>query len=125
MAEPFADSGDLQARWRTLTSDEIDRADVLLGDASNMVRERWPDVDARIEAGALMADTALRIVVSMVKRAMIAPDDDGVESKGVTTGPFGNTVKYSNPDGDLYFRAADVTALDGYDRPTARMGWLC
>lgn len=117
--DPFAFITDLEDRWRLLDGAESARAEILLMDASNMIRERWPDVDARIESGALMADTLTRIVVGMVKRAMLAPDDDGVESRGVTTGPFGDTVKYANPDGNLYFKAAEISALNGYKKRRA------
>ncbi len=113
MAEPFATFADLEARWRLLEQGEAARATILLFDASNMIRERWPDVDARIASGDLLAGTLLRIVTTMVKTAMQNPDVEGIESRGVTTGPFGDNVKYSNPDGALYLRNADIAILNG------------
>ena len=44
----------------------------------------------------------------MVKRAYLAPGD-GVESQ--TAGPFG--VRYNNPTGDLFLRAAERVILAG------------
>jgi len=34
---PFADTDDLESRWRTLTDAEKTTAEVLLGDASNLI----------------------------------------------------------------------------------------
>lgn len=136
MAEPFADSSDLQARWRTLTSEEVDRADVLLADASNMIRDRWPDVDARIAAGSLLADSLKRVVCNMVKVAMLSVDTEGLESIAVNTGPFGESRKFANPNGSLYFTAEMIRLLDGYGKkrrafavdlysPPVGGDWLC
>ena len=51
----------------------------------------------------------------MVKRAMLAGDTAGVQSATQTTGPFSDTVAYSNPDGDLYLTASERQSL-GADR---------
>jgi hypothetical protein len=74
MADPFATPEDVAARWRELTGPEEARAEVLLGDASRIVRRRWPDIDARITAGTVDADDVRMIVAGMVKRAMLGPD---------------------------------------------------
>lgn len=82
----FATHADLVARWRPLSSDEINRATVLLGDASEELRVRAPGIDARITAyktdptdvTGLNPDIAKRIVCAMVKRVMLA----GSSAKG-------------------------------------------
>lgn len=125
MAEPFATHAELEARWPSFPTGQEGYADQLLVDASTMIRERWPDVDARIAEGTLMAESLERIVCSMVKTAMLNPDNEGVESQGIRTGPFGLDQKFSNPTGTLYFTAEMIRLLDGYNRSTARMGWLC
>lgn len=43
--EPFAQVGDLEARWHALTCEEYKRAEALLADASDLIRTtcpRWP-----------------------------------------------------------------------------------
>lgn len=126
MAAPFATHTELEARWPSFPyADQEEYADQLLVDASNMIRERWSDVDARIAAGTLMAESLERIVCQMVKTAMSNPEFEGVESYSINTGPFGETRKLANPTGTLYFTAEMIRLLDGYNRPTARMGWLC
>lgn len=125
MPDDFATVGDLEARWRPLVDAEFDVAETLLGDASQMVRERWPDVDARIAEGSLSALTLTRIVCAMVKRAMLAPDVDGVAQQSLSALQFGMSRTFSNPNGNLYFTAADIAAVDGAaGSARARMGWL-
>ena len=125
MAEPFATYEDVQARWRTLTSDEETVANTLAVDASDMIRTRWPDVDARITSGALDADSAKRVVANMVKRAMIVGDNVGLESRSQTAGPFGVSDKYANPNANLYFTADDLRLFEPQEyAKRAVVGWL-
>ena len=55
--KPFAQAGDLEARWHALTGEEYKRAEALLADASDLIRTtcpRWPAANARhIEAHRL------------------------------------------------------------------------
>lgn len=118
MALPFADASDVAARWRTLTTDESMLADQLAADASDMVRDRWPEVDDRIAAGTLSADSVLRVVAYMVKRAMNVGDLEGLESRQQTAGPFSVNDKSANPNANLYFTREDVRLLNG--RPPRR-----
>jgi hypothetical protein len=110
-AAPFATPSDVEDRWRDLTDAEEARAEVLLGDASRIVRRRWPDIDARIAAGDLDADDVLMVVAGMVKRAMLGPDVDGVTEQTEAAGPFSVARKYSNPLGNLYLSASDIETL--------------
>ena len=96
----FADVSDIENRWRELTTDEQDRASVLIDDASAMLA-------AQVEIDA--ADTAqielLKIVTcSMVIRAMSATEADsyGANSMTMTAGPYSQSWNYSNPTGDMY-----------------------
>lgn len=116
MAEPFATHAELEARWPSFPYEQQDYADKLLVDASNMIRDRWPDVDARIAAGSLLAESVERVVCQMVKAAMLNPETEGLESLGVTTGPFGTQQKFSNPTGSLYFSAEMIRLFDGYGK---------
>lgn len=125
MATPFATTTDVAARWRALSSTEEPVASVLLGDASDIIRSRWADVDSRIAVGTLSADSVRRVVALMVKRALIHLESDGLESRTESVGPFSTADKYANPQGNLYLTAEDVRLFEpaGY-KVAARMGWL-
>ncbi|MDB5716446.1 MAG: hypothetical protein JWO15_3843 [Sphingomonadales bacterium] len=115
---PFATATDVAARWRTLTSDEQKVANQLALDASDMIRSRWPSVDSRIGSGALTAASLTRVVASMVKRAMMNGEVEGIASRAQAAGPFSKTDTYANPNANLYFTAEDIRLLDG--RPPRR-----
>jgi hypothetical protein len=108
---PFAYVSDLEDRWRPLTSDEQNRAEVLIDDASQLILDsdlRGIFADA-VDPASL---TLVRTVCAMVKRAMSAPVDLApVSQMQETTGPFGVTATYSNPAGDLYLSSAERRAL--------------
>jgi hypothetical protein len=125
MAEPFATHIDVEARWRTLTATEQAVADKLAIDASDMIRERWTDVDARIASESIAATSVTRVVAGMVKRAMDRPTPEGYETFTQGAGPFSVGGKLANPLGNLFFTAADLLVFepDGYTRK-AFVGWL-
>lgn len=110
---PFAEAADLEKRWRKLDPDERERAETLLADASDKIRADYPLLWRKASERTLT-----RIVCQMVKRAMLADDTAGVQSATQTTGPFSDTVAYSNPDGDLYLTASERQSL-GADRRRA------
>lgn len=96
MADAFATPSDLEDRWRPLSSDEKARALTLLSDASDMVREEFRDIDARVESGAVMQSTLVRIVAGMVKRQMM--NEGGTTARSV----------------DDYREERDVQVASGY-----------
>lgn len=110
---PFADASDVEVRWRPLSPTEMDTAEQLAADASDMIRDRWPDVDERIAAGTLRESSVVRVVAGMVKRAMLNPGSEGVASQSQATGPFSVTNQYANPMANLYLNAEDVRLFDG------------
>lgn len=125
MAVAFATALDVQDRWRTLTADELRVANVLAADASDMVRVRFVDVDARIVAGSLNATSVTRVVANMVKRAMVVGDTAGLESRSQGAGPFSVSDKFTNPNANLYFTADDILLLEGQGyTPRVRTRWL-
>lgn len=121
----FATVEDVEARWRSLSSDERSIADVLLDDASDIIRVRWPEMDARVLSGGISTQTLVRITAGMVRRAMMNRDVEGITQMQETTGPFSNGATYTNPNNNLYLSADDIRALDtdGFS-PRVRMGWL-
>lgn len=123
--DPYATATDLAARWRALDTVEATRADVLLGDASYWVRQWFPAETARIDAGDTDATGAKILVCAMVKRALIALDDDGTSSETATEayGPFSRTQSraFSNPQGNLYITDAECKMLQGRDSGAVSM----
>lgn len=76
----LATAGDVEARWRSLTAEEYRVANILIGDASGIVRVRVPSVDARIADGSLDPDVVRGVVARMVLRVMRNPDGKVQES---------------------------------------------
>lgn len=113
MADPFATSQDVADRWRPLDSAEQDMADVLAGDASTLIRARFPGIDSQVTAGTVDAGVLLIVVAGMVKRAMIAPED-GVSQANDTVGPYGWSRSFANPMRNVFLTAADLTLILGY-----------
>lgn len=106
--EPFATVSDLVARWRPLDAVEAVQAEVLLGDASQLIRDERRDLT---EVSPL---TLKAVTCAVVKRAMVVDDESiGVSSLQSTTGPFSDSRSFSNPMGDLYLTKAEKLRLGG------------
>lgn len=106
----FAAVSDIEARWRTLETDEATRATTLLDDASAMLAALIPDLD--------VADSAyfelLRVVCcNMVIRAMSATESDsyGASNMSMIAGPYQQSWTYSNPTGDMYLTKMEKKML--------------
>lgn len=106
----YATVEDLEARWRTLTADERERAAVLLEDAAVRLDAACPP-----SAPPTEQELASRKIVSceMVKRAMSSVTTGGVGVASIQTGagPYQETLQFSNPTGDLYLTKADRKLL--------------
>lgn len=114
----YATVADLEARWRTLTTDERARAEVLLEDAAVRL-----DATCAPSVPPTSQELAARMIVSceMVKRAMATTggaDGIGVTSVQMGAGPYQQTTQFSNPTGDLYLTKADRSLL-GCGKQTA------
>ncbi len=113
---PFATVSELEARWRTLSTDEKTRATALLEDASYMILARCETaatVDDGDTAGRSQRESVLRsIVCAMVQRSMLAGDaTPGVKTTQETAGPFSQSFTFANPTGDLYLTAGELKLL--------------
>ena len=114
MADSFAAASDLEARWRTLSPAEQTRADVLLGDASALIRDAAPGIDARIAAETMDAVVPKAIACAMVKRVMQGPTElEGVSQTTQGAGPFSQGVTFANPGGNLYLSRDERRRLAG------------
>lgn len=107
----YATVSDLEDRWRVLTSEEANRAQVLISDASATLRVLAPGIEDRITAGTLDAAIPMLIVCAMVKRSMSAGDFDGASAQSMTAGPFAQNITYTNPTGNMYVTKAERNLL--------------
>ncbi len=90
---PYAVLGDVGEYLPDLTPVQQNLAVALLRRASNLVRDRWRDLDTRIGEGKLSADTVAQAVTNMVLRVMHNPA--GMPLQSETVGPF--TRRYFDP----------------------------
>nr|DAH67759.1 MAG TPA: hypothetical protein [Caudoviricetes sp.] len=116
--KPFASVEELRSYWRTLSTDEITRATVLLPLASDrlrmMAQRAGVDLDAKIAADpdGAYANTLKFALLDAVKRAMQAPADlPPINSYQQTAGPYSENIAYANPTGDLYFKKSELALL--------------
>lgn len=104
----YAQTTDLEARWRPLTTEEVTRATTLLLDAAIRIDATCPPPAEPTEA-----ELRARLIVScdMVKRAMASGLGPAVTQESQTRGPFTGQRTYANPTGDLYLTKADKKLL--------------
>lgn len=110
--DPFATSDDLMDRWPNFPDGQDSRADLLLADASMMIRSRRRDIDAAIVTDPVLAHEVKAVTCSMVKRAMQGPVDlEGVRQVQDTTGPFSQGLTFDNPNGELFLTKSEKARL--------------
>lgn len=102
--EPFALTGDLEARWRTLSAEEKARAETLLGDGTAFIASRLAKAGVRVDRGNEEQAANLKSVCcAMVRRSMDVPDGmSGVSQFAQAAGPYSSSASYANPHADLY-----------------------
>lgn len=105
----YANSTDVADRWRPLTAAEAAVADVLLADASGIVRSMVPGVDERIADGSLSAALVASTVVRAVLRVLRNPD--GKVQEAVDDYSYRRADGVA--DGSLYISDADLALLSG------------
>lgn len=101
---PFASVEELKARWPDFPVGGEVYAGTLLEDASQFILDTVPTAADASEA------TRRRIVCAVVRRAMPV-EDAGIESIQHSAGPFAETVKPTNPNGDFYLTKQEQKAL--------------
>jgi hypothetical protein len=80
MANPTT-TGDLEARWRSLSSGEISTAQAFLDDAWEELISRVPSVEDRLADETLRPGLVVKVVTAMVLRVLRNPD--GKASEGI------------------------------------------
>lgn len=123
--DALADVQDVADRWRPLTPAEEVIVGVLIDDASDMIRVRFPNIDADVASGAISAITVRRVVAGMVRRAMINRSSEGITQGSEIVGPFQRSASYANPNGNLYLSKDDILAFEPWASGTqVRQAWL-
>lgn len=120
---PYANADDLAVFWKTLTGDDITRANDLLTKASNRLRvigERVDvDVDERVNTSPAYFQTVQWVVMEATKRAMLTPiDAPPANSIQQTAGPYSENIVFTNPAGDLWFKKSELHDLGLYNNQT-------
>jgi hypothetical protein len=115
----YANDEDLALFWKTLTGDDVARANNLLKMSSNRLRLIAENVDIVLDdlvnANAAYFSTVQWVVMESTKRAMLTPIDlPPVDSFQQTAGPYSENIKYTNPSGDLWFKKSELSILGLY-----------
>lgn len=119
-ATSYATVSDLEASWKELTSDEEARAEVMLLQASNYLRQiafnNGKDLDDNIDGdptGVYGANVKM-VVLSATQRALAAPIDivpDATQWSQSAT-PYSESMSFgSNISGSLYFKDKELKLL--------------
>lgn len=102
--EPFATVDDLAAAWLGYDRDKEGAARAALSFISAALRTMCDT--ANIENDILKGVTC-RVAIRMLKSG----DGAGVSQESWTASPFGGSVSYANPTGDIYLTAFEKTLL--------------
>ena len=103
--EPFATVDDLEAEWRPLSESEKETARHRLQTASTLIRRMKPNIDEEAENDEVLQEVLTFVVCDMVKASMNATEvPSGVSQFTNSTGPFSQTMQFTNPGEDLYFK---------------------
>ena len=116
----YANADDLAIFWKTLTGDDVARANNLLKLASNRLRtisdqQGHGDMDELVNATPTYFATVQCVIMEATKRAMLTPTDlPPVDTFQQTAGPYSENIKYTNPSGDLWFKKSELNDLGLY-----------
>ena len=119
-ATSYATVSDLEASWKELTSDEEARAEVMMLQASNYLRQiafnNGKDLDDNIDGdptGVYGANVKM-VVMAATQRALAAPIDivpDAIQWSQSAT-PYSESMSFgSNISGSLYFKDKELKLL--------------
>lgn len=122
-AEAFATAEDMTVLWRPMTAAETERAAALLPLVSDALRQhaanRGRNLDAMIEAGAILPSVAKAVTVGIVSRILREnTTGEAVAQQSITAGPYTQQATYAIPGGGIVnaIMNADLKAL-GLLRP--------
>lgn len=115
MAEPFAELGDLEDRWKSLSEPTATRAINLLDAASRHIRQRVARVDERIALATSDSDYLDPLLVTdvacdMVRRVLTTPSN-GVQSSTQQVGGTSVSGTYDPGVGGLRLLRSELELL--------------
>lgn len=104
---------DVEARW--ISASPLPGPAVIqawIGDAEDLVLYEFPNIQERIDSGDLPERRVVRVVVAVVIRVLMNPDN--VRSRTQGTGPFSDGVTYAgDAPGGLALTDAERETLSG------------
>jgi len=112
---------DVQSRWRTLASDEQERAKTRLSDASALLRTVIPDIDTRAAASTNLQLLVVSRVADAVARYMRNPDGAKQLQETIGDRSYSTTLEGGGPTG-IFFTADELAALRPSAAADARSG---
>lgn len=117
---PFATPDDLARVWHKLSVEEIARAEALLEQASNYLRQivinNQGNLDQRIadDTTGVLAKTVEMVILSAVQRIMSAPEGLPADATQWTQSatPYSESMGFSGGvSGNLFFKARELELL--------------
>lgn len=122
MANP-ATTDDIEARWRTLTSDERTVAETRLDDAWRKLKRDIPDLETRMAGDVDLTADVVRVLADAVIRLLRSAQTDGLKRRTVAVDD-GSATYERDTDYDkasLYFTESELADLAATPtRPRAR-----
>lgn len=117
---PFATTSDLTERWGELDANDLARAEVLLGDASNYLRQialnNGKNLDKMISADetGILTNNVKVIVVNAVHRVLQAPSDMAPDATNWSQSatPYSESMSFAaGTVGNIYFKSKELDLL--------------
>jgi hypothetical protein len=121
----WTESTDIEAVWRSLTTEETTRAAGLIGVVERAIRRRWPDTQRRLDAEELDVADIKDVVVWIVLPLLGVPPADvpmNAKSYQLTSGSESRTITLAGPGSDTFLTFTDwmVDVFDpAIDDPSA------
>ena len=112
----FATTDDMELLWRSMTDDEITRAEALLDVVSDLLRYEaqkvGKDLDEMIEENEYLASVAKSVTVDIVARVLLSSTTaEPMESMTQTALGYSVSGTYLNPGGGLYIKKSELARL--------------
>ena len=116
MAAPFATVDDLTALWRPMTTEEQERAKVLLEVVSASLRAEAAKVGKSLDVMVLcdknLALVAKSVTVDVVARTlMTSTNQEPMTQLSQTAGPYSVSGTYLVPGGGLFIKRSELARL--------------
>lgn len=108
---------DLIARWRPLTTEEIDKATVFISDAENYLHvyahDRGYDLDEMLDDPPERADLYTAVICDVVKREMLSSTDDSpaLSQSSLAVNGYSVSGTYLTPGGGLFIKNSELKSL--------------